>query len=93
MIDNDQVKQIANLAKLNISDDLDKTTQELNNILALAAQLSAINTDDIVPMSHPLNMVQRLREDEITETDNSASFQAIAPQTAKHHYLVPTVIE
>ncbi|WXU00676.1 MAG: Glutamyl-tRNA(Gln) amidotransferase subunit C [Catillopecten margaritatus gill symbiont] len=94
MIDNAQVKQVAYLSKLGIKgDELDKTTQELNNILTLAGQLSEINTDDITPMAHPLHMAQRLREDKVTEQDNSAAFQAIAPKTDNRHYLVPTVIE
>ena len=94
MIDNAQVKQIAYLAKLGIKDDeLDKTTQELNNILALAEQLSEIDTDNIAPMSHPLHMTQRLREDKVMEQDDSKTFQAIAPKTDNKHYLVPTVIE
>ncbi|SFV88416.1 Aspartyl-tRNA(Asn) amidotransferase subunit C @ Glutamyl-tRNA(Gln) amidotransferase subunit C [hydrothermal vent metagenome] len=94
MIDNAQVKQIAYLAKLGIEgDELDKTTQELNNILALAGQLSEINTDDITPMAHPLHMTQRLREDVAIEVDNAKVFQSIAPKTDNRHYLVPTVIE
>lgn len=94
MIDSIQVKQIAYLAKLGIQDDeLDKTTQELNNVLVLAEQLSKVDTDDIVPMAHPLHMTQRLREDKVTEQDNSETFQTIAPKTGKRHYLVPTVIE
>jgi aspartyl-tRNA(Asn)/glutamyl-tRNA(Gln) amidotransferase subunit C len=94
MIDSTQVKQIAYLAKLGIEgDELDKTTQELNNILALAEQLSEIDTDGITPMAHPLHMTQRFREDKVTEIDNSETFQAIAPKTDNKHYLVPTVIE
>ncbi len=94
MIDNTQLKQIANLAKLGINDDtFDKTVQDLNNILALVQQLDDINTDDISPMAHPLNMTQRLRTDTITESDNSQTFQSIAPRVGKRHYLVPTVIE
>lgn len=94
MIDNTQLKQIAYLSKLNISDEaLDSTTQDLNNILKLAEQLAKIDTDAITPMAHPLHMTQRLREDKVKEQDQSHSFQSIAPKTAKQYYLVPTVIE
>jgi aspartyl-tRNA(Asn)/glutamyl-tRNA(Gln) amidotransferase subunit C len=94
MIDNAQLKQIAYLSKLSIDNDaLDGTAQELNNILALAGQLSKIDTNDITAMSHPLHMTQRLREDKVTEENNSEAFQAIAPKTDNKHYLVPTVIE
>ena len=89
-----QVKEIAQLARLNISDsEALQTTTELNNILNLMAELSEIDTEDVEPMAHPLDMSQRLREDVVSETDLSDDFQAIAPKTGKQHFLVPTVIE
>jgi aspartyl-tRNA(Asn)/glutamyl-tRNA(Gln) amidotransferase subunit C len=93
-LDNKQVKEIAYLARLSIEDsDLEQSTLELNNILSLMADLSEIDTGDSEPMAHPLNMSQRLREDEVTEENLSEEFQAIAPKTGKSHFLVPTVIE
>ncbi|HIC41449.1 Aspartyl-tRNA(Asn) amidotransferase subunit C @ Glutamyl-tRNA(Gln) amidotransferase subunit C [hydrothermal vent metagenome] len=90
----EQVGQIAYLARLSLSDEqLKSNTKELNNILDLVEQLTEIDTDDIEPMAHPLHMTQRLREDKVTEQDQSESFQAIAPKIGKRHYLVPTVIE
>ena len=89
-----QVSQIAYLARLSLSgDELKDNTQDLNAILGLAEQLGAINTDGIEPMAHPLHMTQRLRADVITEVDQSEAFQSIAPNTGNKHYLVPTVIE
>ncbi|HIB28607.1 MAG TPA: Asp-tRNA(Asn)/Glu-tRNA(Gln) amidotransferase subunit GatC [Candidatus Thioglobus sp.] len=89
-----QVSQIAYLARLSLSgDELKDNTQDLNAILGLAEQLGAINTDGIEPMAHPLHMTQRLRADVITEVDQSEVFQSIAPNTGNKHYLVPTVIE
>lgn len=94
MIDSAQLKQIAYLAKLKIVDEqLDATTDDLNNILKLAEQLSLVDTGDITPMAHPLHMTQRLRADEVSECDQSELFQSIAPKTDNRHYLVPTVIE
>lgn len=93
-LDNKQVKEIAYLARLSIKNsDLEQNTLELNNILSLMADLSEIDTGDSEPMAHPLNMSQRLREDEVTEENLSEEFQAIAPKTGKSHFLVPTVIE
>ncbi|MGE4594253.1 MAG: Asp-tRNA(Asn)/Glu-tRNA(Gln) amidotransferase subunit GatC [Gammaproteobacteria bacterium] len=89
-----QVKEIAYLARLSIDDgEVEQTTAELNNILNLMADLAKIDTQGVSPMAHPLNMSQRLREDEVSETDQSQAFLAIAPQTGKGHFLVPTVIE
>ena len=93
-LDNKEVSQIAYLSRLQVEEDsLESITSDLNNILNLVEQLSELDTDSVEPMSHPLNMTQRLREDEVTETDQSQSFQSIAPKTGKSHYLVPTVIE
>tara|TARA_B110000914_G_scaffold190188_1_gene175995 strand:- start:216 stop:503 length:288 start_codon:yes stop_codon:yes gene_type:complete len=89
-----QVKEIAYLARLSIDDgEVEQTTAELNNILSLMADLAKIDTQGVSPMAHPLNMSQRLREDEVSEVDQSEAFQAIAPQTGQGHFLVPTVIE
>ena len=89
-----QVGQIAYLARLSLSDEaLKDNTKDLNAVLDLAEQLAQIDTDGITPMAHPLHMTQRLREDIVSEEDQSESFQAIAPKIGKKHYLVPTVIE
>ena len=90
----EQVSQIAYLARLSVNaEQLDDTTNDLNNILHLVDELSKANTDEIAPMAHPLHMSQRLREDKVSESDDSDNFQSIAPKTGKKHYLVPTVIE
>ena len=93
-LNKEQVKEIAQLAKLSISDsEIEQSTIELNNILSLMAELGEIETDYVEPMAHPLEMSQRLREDVVSEADLSEEFQAIAPKTGKRHFLVPTVIE
>ncbi len=93
-LDNNKVKEIAFLARLSIEDsELEQSTQELNNILGLMDQLGEIDTRDAEPMAHPLEMSQRLRDDQVTEEDLSEEFQEIAPKTGNNHFLVPTVIE
>ena len=44
-------------------------------------------------MSHGLDMVLRLREDAVTETNQRDKFQRNAPAAADGYYLVPKVIE
>ncbi|WP_339622524.1 Asp-tRNA(Asn)/Glu-tRNA(Gln) amidotransferase subunit GatC [uncultured Marinobacter sp.] len=67
--------------------------KDLGNILDLVDQLGAADTNSVEPMAHPLNAVQRLRADEVTETNQREAFQAIAPATENGLYLVPRVIE
>ena len=74
-LDNNKVKEIAYLARLNIEDsEIEQSTAELNNILSLMDKLAEIDTGEIEPMAHPLEMSQRLREDNVTEEDCLKNF-------------------
>ena len=89
-----QVAKIAHLARLAIPpEQIQHYAKELSQILELVEQMSAIDTDGIEPMAHPQDMVQRLRPDTVTETDQREHFQAIAPKVEAGLYLVPKVIE
>ncbi len=88
------VKKIAHLARLGIDDqDVESYAKDLSGMLDLMTQMSDLDTDNIIPMAHPLDQVQRLRPDEVTEQNSREKFQAIAPQVEAGLYLVPKVIE
>ena len=93
-LDRSDVDKIAHLARLAVADAVkDRLAADLSNILALMEQMDTVDTAGVGPMAHPLNMVQRLREDVPTEPDQRTRFQTIAPQTEDGLYLVPKVIE
>jgi len=93
-IERGDVEKIAYLARIQITDaQLDKVTEDLSRILSLVDQMQAVSTEGIEPMSNPLDMVQRLRADQVTEENQRERFQAIAPATEAGLYLVPKVIE
>lgn len=90
----DDVNKIAHLARLGIdSQDIESYAKDLSGMLDLMTQMSKLDTSGIAPMAHPLDQVQRLRADVVTEADQRAHFQALAPQVADGLYLVPKVIE
>lgn len=90
----DQVRQVARLARLEVRDDeVDHYATQLSRILDMVDQLAAVDTGDTLPMAHPLSMVQRLRADEVTETDRREVFQSNAPAVEDGLFLVPKVIE
>jgi aspartyl-tRNA(Asn)/glutamyl-tRNA(Gln) amidotransferase subunit C len=90
----DDVKKIAYLARLGIDQqDIEAYAQDLSGMLELMAKMGETNTDGVTPMAHPMDQIQRLRLDEVTEQDNRNNFQAIAPQVEAGLYLVPKVIE
>ena len=65
----------------------------MSGIFELIAQMQAVNTTGIAPMSHAQDLSQRLRDDVVTETNQRELFQSIAPQVEDGLYLVPQVIE
>ena len=90
----EDVHKIAHLARLAIDEDqVEAYADNLSAILAFVDQMNAVDTTGVVPMAHPLDAVQRLRPDEVTETDQRGKFQAIAPKAEEGLYLVPRVIE
>jgi aspartyl-tRNA(Asn)/glutamyl-tRNA(Gln) amidotransferase subunit C len=93
-IDRDEIVRIAHLARLEVSDEAAAATaSELTKILEFVGRMNAVDTSDVTPMAHPLDASQRLRQDQITESDRRSAFQAGAPAVEDGLYLVPRVVE
>lgn len=93
-ISREDIEKVAYLARLQLDEaQTGALEKDLTNILNLVDQLQAADTDAVQPMAHPLDAVQRLRPDAVTESDQRAAFQAVAPATENGLYLVPRVIE
>ena len=90
----DEVKRIANLARIEVGEDEASTAlAQLSGIFDLIQQMQAVDTSAIKPVSHAQDLMQRLRTDIVTEVDQRELFQSIAPQVEAGLYLVPKVIE
>lgn len=90
----DDVRSIAHLARLHIEENaVDHYVDDLSSILALVEQMNQVDSEGVVPLSNPLDARQRLRADEVSESDQRDKFQAIAPDVAEGLYRVPRVIE
>jgi aspartyl-tRNA(Asn)/glutamyl-tRNA(Gln) amidotransferase subunit C len=88
------VEKVARLARLAMTDqEIQAAQTQLSNIFGLIAEMQAVDTKGIEPMSHAQDLAQRLREDVVTEPNQREAFQAIAPQVERGLYLVPQVIE
>lgn len=93
-LSNDEVEKIAYLARLQIdAGDIAQYAQDLSGILALVEQMEVVDTTGVVPMAHPQDVTQRLRDDAVTETNQRDKFQKIAPLTESGLYLVPKVLD
>ena len=90
----DDVQRIALLARIAIEPGEAQTVLDgLNRVMALIGEMQAVDTAGIEPMSHALDVTQRLREDVVSETDRHAQYQSVAPAVERGLYLVPKVIE
>ena len=90
----DDVARIARLARIAIEPEESATVLEsLNRVLDLVGELRKVDTSGVEPMAHALEVVQRLRPDEVQEADRREAYQAVAPAVAEGLYLVPKVIE
>ncbi|MDD5057081.1 MAG: Asp-tRNA(Asn)/Glu-tRNA(Gln) amidotransferase subunit GatC [Sideroxydans sp.] len=88
------VEKVARLARLAMNEqEIQAAQAQLNNIFGLIAEMQAVDTTGIAPMSHAQDVAQRLRPDVVSESNQREAFQAIAPQVEQGLYLVPQVIE
>lgn len=93
-IEKTEIIKIANLAKLKFSDEeLEKFTSQFNEILDYMAKLNEINTDNVQPLSHPLEVTNVMREDELKNSVETKDALLNAPEKDEQYFLVPKVIK
>lgn len=66
---------------------------DLDKIVAFVDAMQAVDTDGVEPLAHPLDGVQPLRPDWVSETVQRERFQQNAPAVRDGLYLVPRVVE
>ena len=90
----DDIEHVAHLARLEFSDaDAPEFASKLSDIIDMVNALADVDTDGVTPMSHPLDMSQRLRADEVSEQIDRDRYQANATEVEAGLYRVPRVIE
>ncbi len=93
-VDIQEVKKLAQLARINIADDQwGQYQSDLSKILDFVEQLSALNTDTVEPMAGAHDMCQRLRDDVIADGGYPEKLMQNAPDSTLHFFTVPKVVE
>ena len=93
-IDEPLIQRIARLAMIGLTpEELPTAREDLERVLEMVQALEAVDTTEVEPLSHPLDLVQRFRPDEVTEDNRREAFQSVAPLTRDGFYLVPRVVE
>ena len=93
-IDKSDIEHLCNLSKLNLDDEEQSLfLSQMQSILDMIEELQEVDTGDIEPMAHPLQMTQRLRDDEVTEFNDREKYQQNTAFAEDGFYKVPKVIE
>jgi aspartyl-tRNA(Asn)/glutamyl-tRNA(Gln) amidotransferase subunit C len=94
VISADQVRRVAELARLELApDEQERLTKQLNAILAFMDQLSEVDTTGIEPTSHVLPLTNVMRDDVVHECLTTAEALANAPAADQGHFAVPKILE
>ena len=93
-IERSEIEKLATLSRIAIDEGtISDVARRLDSVLQLVDQLQAADTTGIDPMAHPMQAIQRLRDDRVSELNQRDALQAIAPAVEDGLFLVPKVIE
>lgn len=87
------VEYIANLARLKFNEDeLENFTHQLNDILTYIEKLNELNTENVEPLSHPVENVNVFRDDVIKHSIDRELALKNSPDRTDEFFVVPKVI-
>lgn len=90
----DEVRHLATLARLQFSEaEAQKLARQMEAILAYMAQLNELDTTDVPPMAHVLDLYNVFREDVVVQRITHAEALQNAPDADADYFRVPKVIE
>ncbi|NIR14850.1 MAG: Asp-tRNA(Asn)/Glu-tRNA(Gln) amidotransferase subunit GatC [Desulfobacterales bacterium] len=89
-----EVKHVAKLARLKITEpEADAYQKELNAVLEHFEALQELDTENVEPMSHVLEIKNVWREDEPRKSSKAESLMANAPNEESGYFKVPKILE
>jgi aspartyl-tRNA(Asn)/glutamyl-tRNA(Gln) amidotransferase subunit C len=92
-ISRDEVAHVANLARLQLSDDeLDHFTEQLAAVLEHARDVEALDVSGVEPTAHPYELTNVMRPDEVRPTLDRDEVLAQAPAAEDGQFRVPPVL-
>ncbi|MBX3443129.1 MAG: Asp-tRNA(Asn)/Glu-tRNA(Gln) amidotransferase subunit GatC [Planctomyces sp.] len=88
------VERVARLARLKLApDEVERFTGQLQQVLKYVAQLDAVDSRDVEPLAHPLELTNVLRADEPAPGLSREAALANAPRTDGRYFLVPPILD
>ena len=88
-----EVEKVSLLGRLLLSEEeLDRMTTQLGQILGYMELLAELDTDEVEPMAHALEVSNVFRDDQVQESLDRRQALANAPGRDDECYLVPAVL-
>ena len=92
-VDHAEVRRIARLARLKLSDDeVGLFAEQLTRILQYVSQIESLETDGVEPFAHPLRVTNVLREDRVEDGLSHEEATANAADVMDGCFRVPAVL-
>jgi aspartyl-tRNA(Asn)/glutamyl-tRNA(Gln) amidotransferase subunit C len=89
----EQVTHVARLARLDLTDDeLEHYTDQLAAILDHFADIEALDLEGVEPMTHPVPLINVLREDVVRPCLDRDEVLAAAPAAESGRFKVPPIL-
>jgi aspartyl-tRNA(Asn)/glutamyl-tRNA(Gln) amidotransferase subunit C len=86
------VQYVARLSRLELSEEeVRQYSQQLSSILGYIEQLNKLDTGDVEPLSHVLDLRNVFRKDEVRPSLPQKDILANGPETAVGHFRVPKI--
>ena len=92
-ITNEEVKKVANLARLELNkDEINNHAEQLEKILGYINQLEKINTDDVPCTTRAIEVFNVFRKDEKKNSDCTEELLELGPSREDKYFKVPKII-
>lgn len=92
-ITKEEVEHVAHLARLNLSDDeLEKMTNQLDNILSYVAKLDELETEGVEPTTHAFSINNAFRKDIVCESLSQKEALENCRVKNQEAFIVPRII-
>ena len=89
----DDVRHVAKLARLELSDDeVERFTSQLRSVLDHANDVAALDVHELAPTAHPFGLRNVLRQDVVSPSLDRDEVLSQAPEVVDHRFGVPRIV-
>jgi aspartyl-tRNA(Asn)/glutamyl-tRNA(Gln) amidotransferase subunit C len=93
-MDKNDILRVAELARLELTDEEKaEFSRQLSDIISYVEKINELNTENVDPTDHIVDLKNVLRDDAVTESIEKKKLEKIAPRFEEEHFVVPRIIE